>query len=126
MLKRLAAAASCAGLLLMLSACDDSSTGPSGGTSAYTGMWNFTIRLTAVGNVCGNSESEIGVPIGPVSVEVNAASRVVRAVPQGDGDGLYRYLAGRATEAAKWWRFQPARTKDGAAVSSNTTVSIVF
>ena len=73
MLKRLAAAASCAGLLLMLSACDDSSTGPSGGTSAYTGMWNFTIRLTAVGNVCGNSESEIGVPIGPVSVEVNSS-----------------------------------------------------
>jgi hypothetical protein len=74
-LKRLASAASCAGLLLMISACDDSTTGPSGGSSAYAGMWRFTTQLTAVGNACGNSESEIGVPIGPISVEVSSNGR---------------------------------------------------
>jgi hypothetical protein len=63
-------------VLLILSACGDSNpSGSSGGSSAYVGMWSFTTRLTAVGNVCGNSSSDIGVPIGPVSVEVNSSGQ---------------------------------------------------
>ena len=72
---RFLASVSCVLLLLTLSACGDSPTGSSGGSSAYAGMWRFTTRLTAVGNLCGNSDSDIGVPVGPFAVEVSSSGR---------------------------------------------------
>jgi hypothetical protein len=62
----------------------------------------------------------------PVTLHINASGRVVNAVPQGGGDGLYRYLAGRAVTAAKSWRFTPARASDGQAVPAQHTVYFTF
>jgi hypothetical protein len=62
----------------------------------------------------------------PVTVEISASGRVVNAVPQGDGDGLYRYLAGRAVSAAKAWRFSPARASNGEAVPTRHTLYFTF
>jgi hypothetical protein len=62
----------------------------------------------------------------PVDVEINASGTVASAVPQGGGDALYRYLAERAAGAARAWRFQPARSKNGTPVPSNKTLYFVF
>ena len=73
MLRFLASTSSCVLLLLTLSACGDSPTGSSGGSSAYAGSWRFTTRLTAAGNLCGHSDSDVGASVGPFTVEVNSA-----------------------------------------------------
>jgi hypothetical protein len=62
----------------------------------------------------------------PVDVRVNARGRVIKATAQGEGDATFRYLAGRATAAARLWRFSPARSKSGRAVAGSKTVYFVF
>lgn len=62
----------------------------------------------------------------PVHVQIDAAGKVTGAAVQGDGDGLYRYLAERAKHAARFWRFRPARGKDGQLVPSTKTLFFVF
>jgi len=71
-------------LVLILSGCGSSSpTGapepsPPGPTptptptvsSPYAGSWRFTIWLTAVGNPCGHTQSDIDVRVGPIPVTV--------------------------------------------------------
>ena len=61
-----------------------------------------------------------------VEVRIDATGKVTSAVPQGRGDVVYTYLASRAEEAARLWRFEPARTKDGTRVASTKTVYFVF
>lgn len=61
-----------------------------------------------------------------VDVRIDANGKVISAVSQGKGDVVYTYLASRAEEAAKLWRFDPARTKDGIRVASTKTVYFVF
>lgn len=62
----------------------------------------------------------------PVLLNINASGRVVKAVPQGRGDGIYQYLAARAVAAAKEWRFSPARGSDGSAMPATKTVYFTF
>jgi hypothetical protein len=62
----------------------------------------------------------------PVIVEISASGRVVKAIPQGHGDGVYRYLAQRAAAAAKAWRFQPAKGSGGATVPTAKTLYFTF
>jgi len=62
----------------------------------------------------------------PVEVKVTAAGRVISAQPHGSGDGLYKYLADRATQAARQWRFSPARSKNGKPVPASRTLYFVF
>jgi hypothetical protein len=62
----------------------------------------------------------------PVTVQIDAAGRVVSASPEGDGDTVYRYLASQAARAAKLWRFEPARSADGTAAASTKTLHFVF
>jgi hypothetical protein len=62
----------------------------------------------------------------PVDVEISASGRVASAVPQAGGDPLYRYLAERAAGAARAWRFQPARSRNGTPVPSSKTLYFVF
>jgi hypothetical protein len=62
----------------------------------------------------------------PVDVQISASGRVASAVAQGGGDSLYRYLAERAAGAARSWRFQPARSRNGTAVPSSKTIYFVF
>lgn len=61
-----------------------------------------------------------------ISVQIDAAGKVVSAATQGGGDGLYLYLAERAKLAARFWRFRPARAKDGTPVPSTKTLFFVF
>jgi hypothetical protein len=63
----------------------------------------------------------------PVEVEVNTRGRVVRAVAETkEGDSVHRYLAERAQNAARGWRFAPARTRKGAPVLASKTIQFVF
>ena len=62
----------------------------------------------------------------PVEVKVTAAGRVVSAQARGSGDGIYQYLADRAAQAARQWRFSPARSKNGKPVPASRTVYFVF
>jgi hypothetical protein len=62
----------------------------------------------------------------PVTVRISASGTVLSAAPQGDGDTIHRYLASRAAEAARWWRFEPARSRSGTAVPSTKTLHFVF
>ncbi len=64
----------------------------------------------------------------PVDVKVTASGRVTSAAAHGGSsdDGLYRYLADRAAQAARQWRFSPARSKSGKAVPAARTVYFVF
>jgi hypothetical protein len=62
----------------------------------------------------------------PVEVKVTPAGRVSSAAAKGTGDDLYAYLAGRSTQAARQWRFAPARTRAGKAVAAARTVYFVF
>lgn len=62
----------------------------------------------------------------PVDVEISASGNVSSAVAQGDGDALYRYLAERAAIAARTWRFEPARSRNGTAIRSTKTLYFSF
>jgi hypothetical protein len=62
----------------------------------------------------------------PVNVKIDSAGKVTGATAQGGGDGVYRYLAERATHAARFWRFRPARGKNGKPVPSTQTLFFLF
>ena len=62
----------------------------------------------------------------PVEVKVTATGRVFSAQPHGSGDSLYKYLADRAAQAARQWRFSPARSRNGKPVPASRTVYFVF
>jgi hypothetical protein len=62
----------------------------------------------------------------PINVRIDAAGRVTAAAVHGDGDGLYRYLAERARQAARFWRFRPAVGRNGKSVPSTKTLFFVF
>ncbi|MEX2262118.1 MAG: hypothetical protein WD696_09205 [Bryobacteraceae bacterium] len=61
-----------------------------------------------------------------VEVRISASGKVTGAVAEGQGNGLYTYLAGRAAIAARWWEFQPAKSKQGKPVASTKIVYFVF
>ena len=58
----------------------------------------------------------------PVKVDIDKSGRVTRAVSQGEGDGPYQFVAGSAVQAARKWRFRPAKASDGTAVASTKTL----
>ncbi|WP_321472564.1 hypothetical protein [uncultured Paludibaculum sp.] len=62
----------------------------------------------------------------PVQVTIDAKGHVTSAASQGDGDGLYRYLASRAATAAHSWTFRPARSQGGAAIPTTQVVYFRF
>lgn len=62
----------------------------------------------------------------PVEVKVTANGRVTGASAKGSGDDLYHYLAGRSAQAARQWRFSPARSRTGRPVAAVRTVYFVF
>jgi hypothetical protein len=62
----------------------------------------------------------------PINVQIDASGKVGSAVAPGDGDGVYRYLAKRAKQAARFWRFRPARGTNGEPVPSTKTLFFVF
>jgi hypothetical protein len=64
----------------------------------------------------------------PVRVKVSVNGGVLGAVPEGQehDDGLYRYLATRAAQAALSWKFSPAKSTDGTRMAADKTVYFVF
>jgi outer membrane biosynthesis protein TonB len=61
-----------------------------------------------------------------VRVQIDARGRVVSAAPvTSQHTGLDKYLAGRAVQAAKLWRFEPAR-ENGKAVAGTQILHFVF
>jgi TonB family protein len=61
-----------------------------------------------------------------VRVHIDAAGRVTSAAPVvKQPSGLHAYLAGRAVEAARLWRFDPAR-ENGRPVPGIDTIHFVF
>ncbi|MGJ5817440.1 hypothetical protein [Paludibaculum fermentans] len=61
-----------------------------------------------------------------VQVSIDSQGRVITAAARGDGDGVYRYLAEKATLAAQSWKFRPARSAGGAAIASTQIVYFTF
>lgn len=61
-----------------------------------------------------------------VEVRLDRSGKATRATAQGDGDGLYRFLADRAAAAARSSQFEPAHAADGTPVRSTITISFVF
>jgi hypothetical protein len=63
----------------------------------------------------------------PVEVQVTPRGGVSRATAQTAGlDGLTKYLAGQAEQAALQWRFTPAKSRRGVPVASAKTLNFVF
>lgn len=62
----------------------------------------------------------------PVLVEIDERGHVTRAAAQGDGDGVYRYLAAKAAIAAQSWVFRPAKTAAGVATTAHQTIYFTF
>jgi hypothetical protein len=62
----------------------------------------------------------------PVDVEVSPSGQVTGVASEGDGGGLYRYLANRAATAARQWRFSPARSKEGKPVAAKKKIYFDF
>ena len=61
-----------------------------------------------------------------VRVRIDAEGRVTAAAPVvKQPSGLHAYLAGRAVEAARLWRFEPAR-ENGKPVPGSETIHFVF
>ena len=61
-----------------------------------------------------------------VRVRIDAEGRVTAATPVvKQPSGLHAYLAGRAVEAARLWRFEPAR-ENGKRVPATETIHFVF
>lgn len=61
-----------------------------------------------------------------VRVQIDEQGRVVKALPERYDDGLRRYLAQQAADAARATRFQPAQRASGAAAASTETLSFRF
>lgn len=69
-------------------------------------------------------EREIAIP---VEVQVTPRGVVARATAQTASlDGLTKYLAGQAEQAALQWRFTPAKSRRGVPVASAKTLNFVF
>ena len=67
-----------------------------------------------------------GVVVIEVHVRIDATGHVTSATPVGKHRaGLDAYLAGRAVEAAKTWRFEPAR-ENGKAIPGDQTIRFSF
>ncbi|HWC99567.1 MAG TPA: hypothetical protein VG456_22560 [Candidatus Sulfopaludibacter sp.] len=62
----------------------------------------------------------------PVEVSIDARGRVTKATSNVKEHGLDRYLADEAVKAAYRWWFKPARSAEGLAVPSTTTISFHF
>ncbi len=62
----------------------------------------------------------------PVQVEVSASGKVTSSAAEGDGDGLYRYLAEQSAAAARRWRFKPAESVNGSPVAARKTIYFDF
>jgi hypothetical protein len=62
----------------------------------------------------------------PVKIEVSASGKVISSAAEGDGDGLYRYLAEQSTAAARRWRFKPAHSVNGSPVAARKTIYFDF
>jgi TonB family protein len=61
-----------------------------------------------------------------VRMHIDAEGRVTSAAPVAkQPSGLHAYLAGRAVEAARRWRFEPAR-QNGRPVPGTETIHFVF
>ena len=61
-----------------------------------------------------------------IRVHIDPHGRVVSAAPvTKQHSGLNQYLAGRAVQAARLWRFEPAR-ENGKAVAGTSTLHFVF
>ena len=61
-----------------------------------------------------------------VRVQIDARGRVVSATPvTKQHSGLNEYLASRAVQAARLWRFEPAR-ENGKAVAGTQIIHFVF
>jgi hypothetical protein len=82
------------------------------------------VRPTIPAGIRSRIEGQIVIP---VDVRVSDHGRVIGARAANVGnDGVHRYLAEQAERAARGWQFRPARTRTGAAVASNRTISFVF
>jgi hypothetical protein len=62
----------------------------------------------------------------PVQVEVSASGKVTSSAAEGDGDGLFRYLAEQSAVAARRWRFKPAESVNGSPVAARKTIYFDF
>jgi hypothetical protein len=62
----------------------------------------------------------------PVKIEVSASGKVISSAAEGDGDGLYRYLAEQSALAARRWRFKPAHSVNGSPVAARKTIYFDF
>lgn len=62
----------------------------------------------------------------PVEVHVTAKGGVTSATPHGSGDDIYGYLSIHAAQAARRWRFSPARARSGEAAAASRIVYFVF
>jgi hypothetical protein len=62
----------------------------------------------------------------PIDVQIDTAGKVTAAKSRETGDEVYGYLAARASAAARFWRFRPARDKKGNSVPSTKTLYFVF
>jgi periplasmic protein TonB len=60
-----------------------------------------------------------------VRIEIDAAGRVIGATPEGNLTATQKLLARQAVQAARLWRFQPAR-KNGEAVESESLLRFDF
>jgi outer membrane biosynthesis protein TonB len=58
-------------------------------------------------------------------VEIDASGRVIGATPEGSLTATQKLLARQAVQAARLWRFQPAR-KNGEAVESESLLRFDF
>jgi hypothetical protein len=61
-----------------------------------------------------------------VRVEVDAQGRVVSARPESYSEGLHRYLATRAAEQIRQWRYRPASTASGDSAAGAVVERITF
>jgi hypothetical protein len=63
----------------------------------------------------------------PVNVRVDEHGRVASAAAERSRqDGVQRYLAELAEKAARGWRFKPAKSQEGVAITSAKTLTFVF
>jgi hypothetical protein len=63
----------------------------------------------------------------PVKVQVDEGGRVTSAAAEKKRlNGVHRYLAELAEKAARQWRFTPAKSREGVAVTSSKSLTFVF
>jgi hypothetical protein len=74
----------------------------------------------------GDLDASLSDPISiEIEVEIDTAGRVVSATPVGNLTAVQKLLAPRALDAARRWRFEPAR-KNGEAVESESLLKFDF